>query len=192
MGEIPSVDVLNPILLSPDNTQVYTAALIFKAELLKYSGDINSAITLLEESVYKDDSPEIQLALWETYLLSNNIPAANEIIKYMKLHFPDSIELKIMKGDTTKLVRLSDFFITGGGDINSEQHYIQIGTFSNPENITEVSKKLKDSGFEFFFIQENQNTKIIVVDSDPPEILLTRLRKEGFDGFMINYQQYPE
>jgi tetratricopeptide (TPR) repeat protein len=192
MGEIPSIDALNPILLSAKNTQVYTAALIFKAELLKYNGEMNSAITILEQSVYKDNSPEIQLALWDLYLLSNNIPAANEVIKTMKLHFPDSIELKIMKGDITKLVRLSDFFLTAGETVNSELYYIQVGTFSNPENISEVSRQLKDSGFEFFLIEENQNRKIIVVDSDLPENLLARLRKIGFDGFRINYQQYPE
>lgn len=190
-GNIPSMDIVNNILLSETDEVVHIKALIFKAELLKYDGKINEAIAILHQSEYLNTYPELQLALWEAHLLDNNFPAAAFIIKEMKDQFPDSIELKIMEGKIQKTARISDFFLEFSNpapDNEPDKAYVQVGSFSNIENASDLSEDLKKYNFEYFLFTVGNITKVIVVDSTSPEFLLSRLREKGFDGFKIDYQ----
>ena len=190
MGNIPSLDEINNILLSNIDVQTFVDTLIFKADILKYNGEWEQAVTILQQSEYSHIYPEIQFALWELYLFNNDTGAAGLIISEMKKTFPDSIELNIMLGRIDRQIRLSDLFISG----NSEPvySYIQVGSFRNKDNLEAHSRRLSDSDFNFIYKKENNITKIIVFDSIPPGILLSKLREKGFDGFKINYQRLPE
>jgi SPOR domain len=185
MGEIPELSVLNDILLSNISSSVYVDALIFKTEILKYSGDLNRAESILQQSEHKGSFPEIQLALWEIYYLQNNYSAISSVLNYVKKQFPDSIELSIMEGEIRKLPRLSEFFIRK--EEISDKTYIQVGSFSNSENVRHQSESLKAAGFDFFYIAKENITKIIVVDSISYDQLLSLLKLKGFNGFRINY-----
>ena len=142
MGSIPEMSILNSILLSNVSSRTYVDSLIFKAELLKYGGELTDAESILQQRDYKNTYPEIGLALWEIYLLQDNLLAADQLFELMENEFPDSIELAIMKGEILKMIRLSDFFLTGIKSHNSVQSYVQVGSFSKQENIRALSEKL--------------------------------------------------
>jgi len=185
MGDVPELTVLNNILLSNISSSVYVDALILKAEILKYRGDLRRAEMILQQSDYKLIHPEIHLALWEIYILENNNSAIADLLDFMKKEFPDSIELSIMKGEIGKLPRLSDFFINN--ESSEDKSYIQVGTFSNSENLRNQSQLLKSNGFDFFYVTKENLTKIIVVDTMSSEQLLNNLRSKGISGFRIQY-----
>lgn len=185
MGLIPDLKEINNILLSHLPVPVHIDALIFKSEIMKYNGDLTSSESILLQSEYRNTYPEIYYALWEIYQLQNNFTEIQKILKILKTDFPNSVELAIIEGDMAELPRLSDFFIKKK---NREQlSYIQIGIFTNPENIHMQSELLKRHNFDFFYIEDGSSTKIIVADNSIPEELLIELRSKGFDGFRINY-----
>ena len=188
LGEIPDIRIINDILLSNIDREYHVNALIFKSEIFKYNNDYNSALTILKESEYKNIYPEIMLALRDLYLWNNDFNSAKKIIQEAERIFPDSIEYKIMKGDVTRIVRLSDFFLNR---IDSKS-YIQVAVFSNQKNVDVLCEKLKKNDFNYFLITENLNTKIIVEDSIPADDLMTLLKEKGFTGFKVDYQQFPE
>jgi hypothetical protein len=164
------MEFVDTILLSNNDIQTYVKALIFKAELLKYSGDYNRAISILQQSEYRDFYPEILYALWEIYLLDNNISAANDIKDNLKNNFPDSIELSLIENKVDKMIRLSTLFLQSE-EIESDKTYIQVGSFSNIENIENMSERLRQFHYDFFFIKKDNATKIIVVDTYNSELL---------------------
>lgn len=186
LGEIPPMDKVDSILLSNPGRLLYIQALTFKSELLRYSGEINEALTILEQSIYRETSPEIQLALWKIYKYNDNSASAELISRRMEKDFPESIELKIIKGEVEQLPVLTDLFLPVKN--TSLKSYAQVGTFSNEENAESLSEKLKSSGFESFYLNDKGRTRVIVVDSDSSGNLLVRLRTNGFDAFMIDYQ----
>lgn len=185
MGKIPELSALNNMLLSNVTDSVYVDTLIFKAEILKYRGEISRAESLLQQSEFKEKYPELQLALWEIYLLQNNYAAISGVLSVMKSDFPRSIELSIMEDEIKKIPRLSDFFIQQ--DSSLMKSYIQVGSYRNEENIRIQSEKLKKKSFDFFYITEKNLTKIIVVDSGTAAALLNKLQLNGFSGFTIDY-----
>jgi len=190
-GNIPSMEIINNILLSETEEAVYIKALIFKAELLKYEGDNNGAIAILHQSEYLNIYPELQLALWEIHLLDNNYSAAAFILREMNEKFPDSIELQIMEGTVQKTTRISDLFLKSADSVpvrEPDKAYIQVGSFSNMDNAESLSEDLKSNHFEYFHITIDNITKVIVSDSSSPESLLSRLKEKGFIGFTIDYQ----
>lgn len=188
MGNVPAMSVLNSILLSNVSSRTYVDSLIFKAELLKYEGKLSEAEMILQQSNYKNSYPEIRLALWEIYLLQNNLSAAEYLLKTMENDFPDSVELAIMNGEILKMIRLSDFFLTGMLSPNSVKSYIQVGSFSKQENIRAFSEKLTEMELDYFYISKNNITKIIISSELPSSELLSQLKKEGIEGFSIDYQ----
>ena len=127
LGEIPLMSDLNDILLGSEGTQIHVDALLLKAELYKYEGNLNRAETLLQESRYSAFFPEIQLFLWEIHLLRNNLNAASQVLDLMKTNFPDSIELSLMEGKVGALPRLSHFFLPSQS--SPFQSYVQVGSF---------------------------------------------------------------
>ena len=185
MGDIPELTVLNNILLSQISRTVYADALILKSEILKYRGDLQRAELILQQSEYKFLYPEIHLALWDIYILLNNNSAISDLLKFMKNEFPDSIELSIMEGEIQRLPRLSDLFIKK--EIPEEKSYVQVGTYSSSENIKVQSERLKSLGFDFFYIQNENLTKLIVVGNMSSEQLLNKLHSRNIEGFTIQY-----
>ena len=108
----------------------------------------------------------------------------------MKTNFPDSIELSLMEGKVGALPRLSHFFLPSQS--SPFQSYVQVGSFSNAENIKSLSDKLRLLNFDFFIITEKGLTKIIVTGNLPSDQLLTDLRAKGIEGFTIEYPKHPD
>lgn len=185
MGVIPDIAELNKILLSDIPEGVQVDALIFKSEIFKYRGDLRSAESILLQSEYKNNFPELYFALWELYSLYNDYTKMQKIVKILKSEFSDSVELSIIEGRIDQLPRLSNLFIERKTEIKLS--YIQIGTFENPENVHSQSELLNSMGFDYFFIEEGKSTRIIVTGNTTPDHLLSELRSSGFDGFRIDY-----
>ncbi len=184
-GLVPDLKEINNILLSNLPPNVHVDALIFKSEIMKYNGDLTGSESILLRSEYRNSFPEIYYALWEIYLLQNDFTEIQKIVKILNADFPHSVELAIIEGDITELPRLSDYFIKNKQSV--QLSYIQIGTFSNPENVRMQSELLKQYNFDFFYIEEGISTKIVVRADSLPEELLLKLKSKGFDGFKINY-----
>ena len=190
LGKISQIEEINNILLSKLNTGTYVDALIFKSELLKYQREYNLAINILQQDPLKNLYPEIHFALWEIHLLNNDLSSAQNTMDVVKKNFPDSIEYGVMKGLIRRIPRLSNYFI--GVSIQQTQSYIQVGSFSNPGNLQTISHSLDIYNYDYFYIQENNLTKVIVSDNLSSEELLIKLKSHGFEGFKINYQKIPD
>ncbi|MBN2656920.1 MAG: SPOR domain-containing protein [Spirochaetales bacterium] len=192
-GQIPDDREIDSLLMKDLDSDSYVDALLFKAELLIYRGEWNTAEDVLLQSSYSNLYPVIQFTLWEIYMRTDNRKEAARIFDFMKETYPDSIELAIMTDHVNKIPRISDFFLSTGyrESINIQQTvvsetpvYIQAGVFSKESNAVDLSESIEEAGFDSFIVRNGRNYRVLVKGGTS---LLQSLKEKGFDGFITEY-----